>query len=364
MEEKTTMKFYTIKLKSCAQFGDFSGGASIKERTFTEEVNKLNFTKHQLWQWMEDYESRHENGSKRTEKWDKNLTIEDIVRIFQKSAYGITLEIEEKPCKKQPKATSKPWEDAKPLPFAQEQLDEALSDQKNSTKEKKIKEEKKTQVEIRLNYIGKGKCINDIIIRGEKGENVTEADLNKTAEAIRGGKFHVFENDEGNLWLFGWIEDEDGRITFGADEDSLSIVYGEGDKPIKVSCIVTVSKSDNDKLNSQGVYLNNKEQPKKENKMKIYKIKIATRAKINRSSPHYYSEMEIREEKNHEEDESYTWELNDLSSWLANYAIHYGVAISEEAQERIDQNYTVEQIVKEYQDIIDGISLEIEESEE
>lgn len=95
--------------------------------------------------------------------------------------------------------------------------------------------------------------------------------------------------------------------------------------------------------------------------MKIYKIKIATRAKINYSSPHYYSEMEIREEKNHEEDESYEWELTDLRNWLANYAIRYGIATNEEANERINQNYTVEQIVKEYHNIIDGITLEIEE---
>lgn len=249
-KEEKTMKFYTITLKSCAQFGDFSGGASIKEKTLSEEVNQLNFTKHQLWQWLSNYETQHKNGNERTEKWDKNLTIEEIVRIFQKSAYGITLEIEEKPCKKQPKATSKPWEDAKPLPFTKEQLDEALADQKNSAKEKKIEEEKKAKIEIRLNYIGKGKCINDIIIRGAEGANVTKDDLNATAEAIRGGKFHVFENDEGNLWLFGWIEDEDGHITFGADEDSLNIVYGEGDKPIKVSALVTVSKSDNGKVNS------------------------------------------------------------------------------------------------------------------
>ena len=94
--------------------------------------------------------------------------------------------------------------------------------------------------------------------------------------------------------------------------------------------------------------------------MKIYKITIARRAKINQSSPNYYSNMEIREEKNHEEDESYTWELEDLSNWLANYAIHYGVATSEEANERINRNYTVEQIVKEYQNIVKGISLVIE----
>lgn len=95
--------------------------------------------------------------------------------------------------------------------------------------------------------------------------------------------------------------------------------------------------------------------------MKTYKIRLhdSRGAKVNYYDDHYTKEMTISEN-----DPRYKDELNDLSSWLANYAIHYGVAISEEAAERIDQNYTVEQIVKEYQDIIDGIILEVEDSEE
>lgn len=97
--------------------------------------------------------------------------------------------------------------------------------------------------------------------------------------------------------------------------------------------------------------------------MTIYTIRLAKRAKINYSSTHYYSEMEIRKEKNHEQDESYSWELADLESWLSNYAIHYGVGTNEEANKRIANNYCVEQIVKEYQNLLDGISLEIEEKQ-
>ena len=44
-------------------------------------------------------------------------------------------------------------------------------------------------MEIRLNYIAKGGCVNDITIKGERGAKVTEADLHKAAQAIRGGKW-------------------------------------------------------------------------------------------------------------------------------------------------------------------------------
>ena len=223
MEEKT-MKVYTIKLKSCAQFGDFSGGESIKEKTLSEEVNELNFTKHQLWQWLSNYEMQHKNGNERTEKWDKNLTIEEIVRIFQKSAYGITLEIEEKPCKKQPKATSKPWEDAKPLPFTQEQLDQALADKKKT----------------------------------------------KT--------YTIYLHDD------------------------------EGAKYYSYGC-------------------------------------------------------EVNEIQISEYDQNFDDEVSEVYDWLERYAAKYGAALDREAERRIINNYTVEQIVDEFQDIVDGIELKIDDED-
>ena len=92
-------------------------------------------------------------------------------------------------------------------------------------------------MEIRLNYIAKDGCVNDITIKGAK---VTEADLHKAAQAIRGGKFRLFEEDDGSIWLMGRTEDE--RITFATDDGALDVLWGEGDKPLKVSGLVTVSK--------------------------------------------------------------------------------------------------------------------------
>lgn len=95
--------------------------------------------------------------------------------------------------------------------------------------------------------------------------------------------------------------------------------------------------------------------------MKIYNIRLDKRTKVHYYSTHYTKEMEIIQENNSEEDESYLWELDDLASWLANYAKNYRIGIDQEAEQRIANNYSVEQIVKEYQDIIDGITLETEE---
>lgn len=95
-------------------------------------------------------------------------------------------------------------------------------------------------MEIRLNYIAKGGCVNDITIKSARGAKVTEADLHKAAQAIRGGKFRLFEDYDGSIWLMGRTEDE--RILFATDEDGLNVVWGEGDKPLKVSGLVTVSK--------------------------------------------------------------------------------------------------------------------------
>lgn len=95
-------------------------------------------------------------------------------------------------------------------------------------------------MEIRLNYIAKDGCVNDITIKGERGAKVTEADLHKAAQAIRGGKFRLFEEDDGSIWLMGRTEDE--RITFATDDGALDVLWGEGDKPLKVSGLVTVSK--------------------------------------------------------------------------------------------------------------------------
>lgn len=95
-------------------------------------------------------------------------------------------------------------------------------------------------MEIRLNYIAKGGCVNDITIKSARGAKVTEADLHEAAQAIRGGKFRLFEDYDGSIWLMGRTEDE--RITFATDEDGLEVLWGEGDKPLKVSGLVTVSK--------------------------------------------------------------------------------------------------------------------------
>lgn len=95
-------------------------------------------------------------------------------------------------------------------------------------------------MEIRLNYIAKDGCVNDITIKSARGAKVTEADLHEAAQAIRGGKFRLFGDDEGNIWLWGRTEDE--RIRFATDDGALDILWGEGDKPLKVNGIVTVSK--------------------------------------------------------------------------------------------------------------------------
>lgn len=98
-------------------------------------------------------------------------------------------------------------------------------------------------MEIRLNYIAKGGCVNDITIKGERGAKVTEADLHKAAQAIRGGKFHLFEDYDGSIWLMGQTSPtKEGGILFVTSESGLDVVWGEGDKPLKVSGLVTVSK--------------------------------------------------------------------------------------------------------------------------
>ncbi len=98
-------------------------------------------------------------------------------------------------------------------------------------------------MEIRLNYIAKGGCVNDITIKGVKGAKVTEADLHKAAQAIRGGKFRLFEEDDGSIWLMGQTAPtKEGGIMFATNEDGLNVLWGEGDKPLKVSGLVTVSK--------------------------------------------------------------------------------------------------------------------------
>lgn len=97
-------------------------------------------------------------------------------------------------------------------------------------------------MEIRLNYIGKGKCIINITIKsvkGERGANVTKDDLNKVAQAIRSGKFHTFEDYDGSIWLLGWTEDM--NIRFGNDRP-FDVLWGENDELKKVSGIITVSK--------------------------------------------------------------------------------------------------------------------------
>lgn len=98
-------------------------------------------------------------------------------------------------------------------------------------------------MEIRLNYIAKGGCVNDITIKGERGAKVTEADLHKAAQAIRGGKFHLYENDDGSIWLMGQTAPtKEGGILFATNEDGLDVVWGEGDEPLRISGLVTVSK--------------------------------------------------------------------------------------------------------------------------
>lgn len=98
-------------------------------------------------------------------------------------------------------------------------------------------------MEIRLNYIAKGGCVNDITIKSARGAKVTEADLHKAAQAIRAGKFHLFEEDDGFIWFMGQTAPtKDGGVMFATDENGLDIVWGEGDKPLKVSGLVTVSR--------------------------------------------------------------------------------------------------------------------------
>lgn len=99
-------------------------------------------------------------------------------------------------------------------------------------------------MEIRLNYIAKDGCVNDITIKGARGAKVTKADLHEAAQAIRGGKFRLFEEDDGgSIWLIGQTAPfKEGGIMFATNEDGLNVVWGEGDKPLKVSGLVTVSK--------------------------------------------------------------------------------------------------------------------------
>ena len=98
-------------------------------------------------------------------------------------------------------------------------------------------------MEIRLNYIAKDGCVNDITIKGERGAKVTEADLHKAAQAIRGGKFRLFEDDDGSIWLMGQTAPtKDSGIMFATDESGLEVLWGEGDEPLRISGLVTVSK--------------------------------------------------------------------------------------------------------------------------
>ena len=98
-------------------------------------------------------------------------------------------------------------------------------------------------MEIRLNYIAKDGCVNDITIKSARGAKVTESDLHKAAQAIRGGKFRLFEDYDGSIWLMGQTSStKEGGITFATDDGALDVLWGEGDKPLKVSGLVTVSK--------------------------------------------------------------------------------------------------------------------------
>ena len=60
-------------------------------------------------------------------------------------------------------------------------------------------------MEIRLNYIAKDGCVNDITIKSARGAKVTESDLHEAAQAIRGGKFRLFEEDDGSIWQNGTL---------------------------------------------------------------------------------------------------------------------------------------------------------------
>lgn len=98
-------------------------------------------------------------------------------------------------------------------------------------------------MEIRLNYRAKGGCVNDITIKGERGAKVTEADLHEAAQAIRGGKFRLFEEDDGSIWLIGQTAPfKEGGIMFATNEEGLEVLWGEGDEPLRISGLVTVSK--------------------------------------------------------------------------------------------------------------------------